>query len=98
MRLDPVTPPAREISAAPSLAFELAIVLGAMFGGLIVYALPDIQAWIAGQAPAVHARALNGCHSPTEHEQLHIIVTHRDGRLVSECMYVGTRGTYTKGR
>jgi hypothetical protein len=36
------------------------------------------------------------CQPPSEHEQLHIVVTLRDGRLHSECMFVGTRGTYAR--
>lgn len=37
------------------------------------------------------------CRMPTEHEQLHVIITTRDGRVgVSSCLYVGSRGTYRR--
>jgi hypothetical protein len=61
---------------------------------LAVWALDDMRAWARTWfGPAKIART---CQPPSEHEQLHIVVTLRDGRLHSECMFVGTRGTYAR--
>ena len=34
------------------------------------------------------------CPIPAEHEQVHVIVTQRDGRLEARCLMVGARGAY----
>lgn len=61
---------------------------------LAVWAMDDLRAWTRTWFGAqVSARA---CQSPSEYEQLHIVVTLHDGRLHSQCMYVGTRGAYTR--
>lgn len=39
-----------------------------------------------------------GCPPPTEHEQLHIVIVQRAGQLVTDCRYVGARGTYQRSR
>lgn len=38
--------------------------------------------------------AAQHCPVPTEHEQMHVIVTQRDGRLEARCLMVGARGAY----
>jgi hypothetical protein len=82
--------------ATPPLAIELAIVLGVGLAAIVIYwAVPKlVDLTHPGVRASVHARALASCRMPTEHEQLHIVVRERDGGLISECMYVGSRGTY----
>lgn len=83
----------RELSP---LGTEFALVVGAVVAGLVIYAgLPRLLSAIDSRA-AVQARALGGCRVPTEHEQLHIVVRQRDGQIAAECMYVGSRGTYSR--
>jgi len=36
------------------------------------------------------------CAPPTEHEQLHVVVTWRGPELVTSCLYVGPRGAYRR--
>lgn len=38
--------------------------------------------------------AAQRCPVPTEHEQVHVIVTQREGRLEARCLMVGARGAY----
>lgn len=38
--------------------------------------------------------AAQHCPVPADHEQVHVIVTQRDGRLEARCLMVGSRGTY----
>jgi hypothetical protein len=62
-----------------------------------LYLLPAAKAWLKAEAEAVQTSALTDCRPPTEYEQLHVVVLNRAGRLVSGgCLYVGTKGTYTK--
>lgn len=60
---------------------------------LLIWFAPQLGARIRAIAP-VQTSALGACPMPTEFEQLHIRVWLLNGHLVSECMYVGTRGTY----
>lgn len=47
----------------------------------------------------VQTSALGGCPlNVVAYEQLHIVITRDGDRLRVECMYIGTRGTYGKGR
>lgn len=85
----------REITAAPPFWVEIFVVLLLVVG--LVWAWPDLRAWLHSRTTPA-AVALNECPPPTEHEHLYIIVKHRDGRLVSECMYFGSRGTYRGAR
>lgn len=71
-------------------------VLGAFIGLVIAY-LPEITTWMRARADAsIGERAYVSCEPPTEHEQLHIIVTRSEGRIAASCMYIGSRGSYTR--
>jgi hypothetical protein len=60
-----------------------------------LYLLPAAKAWLTAQAEAVQTSALTDCRPPAEHEQLHVVVLNRAGRLVGGgCLYVGSKGTY----
>lgn len=73
------------------------IIVAVMCAAALALAWPDIHAWLADQ-PVVTAAppVLVHCRMPTEHEQLHIVATERDGRIVAECLYLGSRGTYRR--
>lgn len=79
------------------------VVLFGFFALVWPYAGPGI-AHTARQelkpAPAVHTYALpdEECRLPSEHEQLHIIVVQRAGRLRLTCMHVAPRGAYRTAR
>lgn len=61
----------------------------------VLYLLPAAKTWIVAKAEAVHTSALVECRPPAEHEQLHLVVLHRDGRLVAGgCLFIGSQGTY----
>jgi hypothetical protein len=66
--------------------------LGAIAVGLAAAQLPRI---IIDAVPAP-APAPASCLPPTEFETLHIVVGQHQGRLVVDCMYVGSTGTYTR--
>jgi hypothetical protein len=57
---------------------------------IAVWAMDDLRAWTRTwfATPAIAGT----CPPPSEHEQLHVVSYWRDGRLLSECMYVGSRG------
>lgn len=77
------------MGAAPSLGYTLILV--ALFGvGLVATAriFP----------PSKPAVAVGGCPPPVDLEVLHVIVSWRDNRLVSECAYFAGRGTAGKVR
>lgn len=68
---------------------EAAVVL--VFVLCLVWFWPGIAARLRVQTSAL------ACPPPAEHEQLHIIVRLRNGRLaVDECLYVGSQGTYRR--
>jgi len=79
-------------------------ILGALAAGavlaLVVYVGLDylagriLEVRVAKPAPV----AIAACPLPAESEQLHIVVTPREGKLVAECMMVGSRGTYRRSR
>lgn len=48
----------RELTGAPRLSLEIAIAMG--FAALMVWALPDITAWVRG-APPVTSAPLEAC-------------------------------------
>lgn len=55
---------------------------------------------IAAAAPQKTAEsiALATCPTPQDSaEQMHIIVTRRNGQFIAECMFVGSTGTYYRG-
>jgi len=93
-------PAQRELSGAPPFHIEVAIVLGVVAAGLFIYwGMPRLlDALGAQQRQTVHARALGECRIPTEYESLYVVINVRANRLVSECMYVGSQGTYTNRR
>ena len=85
--------------AAPSLR---ATVAGAVVvTAALLYGTPYFGAWLAAnlRPEAVHTSALD-CPRPTEFEHLHIVVRlNARGRLeVEDCMYVGAKGAYYRGR
>lgn len=61
-----------------------------ILGCFIVVAFPDVFR----PAPVDVIQ----CTPPTEYEQLHVILVWRDGRLAANCLYVGSRGTYSRDR
>ena len=50
----------RELTGAPRLTFEVLLALG--FAALMVWALPDITAWLRGEPP-VTAAPLEACRA-----------------------------------
>lgn len=96
-----IPPAPHDPSADAPPSVKLVVIAGIAFAAVVLYALPDLAAWIQGRAPAagraaVHARAQAGCRMPAVFEQLHIVVSQRDGQIAAECMYVGSRGTYSR--
>ena len=86
---------ARELTAAPPLWVELAVVL--CFAGLILWAAPDLRLWLASlRAAPVQTSARLSCHFPSEHETLLVYVnTAGDGSIFVSCgPLVGARGAY----
>lgn len=70
------------------------LLISALFGAAILY-LPEITAWARERADqSIAARSFVACDAPTEHEQLHIVILKREGRIAADCMYLGSRGTY----
>ncbi len=54
----------------------------------------DFRAW---RLQALSApRAFVACDPPTEFETLQITVVLREGRLAATCMYLGSRGSYSR--
>lgn len=72
------------IRAPYAIAGALAMAVGAFF-------MPQLLQ----RAPA---KAVASCTPPTEYEVLHVVVTVRDGALLTECMYLGSTGTYSRRR
>lgn len=73
------------------------VILAVLFAAAVV-ALATVAVNRRPSAVQTSARTID-CPKPGEFERLHIIVVVRDGRLsVDECLYVGSRGTYGKGR
>jgi hypothetical protein len=52
--------------------------------------VPGLDLQTSARAP------LPPCATPAEHEQLHIVVAWHAGTLATQCLYVGTRGSYTR--
>lgn len=75
-------------------AVELLVVGLVVAAGVI--AAPLLQEALQSERAGNLRGAATACPPPSELEQLHIVVTVRAGQLHSECMYVGTRGSYTK--
>lgn len=75
-----------------TLAFTGAVV------GLGLLAAPHLAAVVeaSARAPAPRAITQAGCLPPSEFEQLHIIVVARGGRFHVDCLYLGSRGSYTR--
>lgn len=71
-----------------------------IFIGLALWTADDLKAWLGPlvqRALPVHTSALGECHAPVEGEQLLIVVTKRGGKVrVDSCMFVGSRGTYSR--
>jgi hypothetical protein len=87
----------KEISAAPSLRFELTLLICVIAAA--AWLLPSARHWLEARAAAHRAAAVVGdCAKPSEAEQLHIVFYHQGGRLVRECMYVATPGLYGRAR
>lgn len=93
----PIYHPAAEPLPAPVLSAvgraELICSLLALVS--VLWLLPAAKAWILAHAAAIQTSALAECRPPQEHEQLHVVVLNRDGRLVAGgCLFVGSQGTY----
>ncbi len=89
-------PPVRPVLSAAVRA-ELLGALAAVIVGL--YLLPAVKVWILAEADAIQTAALGQCRPPQEHEQLHLVVVNRAGKLVAGgCLFVGSQGTYAKER
>jgi hypothetical protein len=86
--------------ASPAVKFTASIVvLGLTTAIALLYVHQHQARELHARAVAMHreaAAALAACRLPTEHEQMHIVVTHRNGALVAQCMFVGSRGTYRR--
>lgn len=83
----------KPIRSGPPFIVELAVALGFLL--VLALASPRIRAALEEVFPNVfHASALHACLPPTEYESVLIIVSLRDGELVTECMHVGARGAY----
>jgi hypothetical protein len=67
-----------------AIALLWALLIG--FLCMLLWAWPDLRAWMQARGDAVR------CRVPEPHEQLHIVVVPRAGRFVAECMYVMPRG------
>ena len=87
----PPTPPRRPID------WVLYVVLTVIIVVLGWLTAPQL-ARLASTVPLAKAAdaALAACPPPTESEQLHVVVTRRDGTLVAECMFVGPTGAYVR--
>lgn len=73
--------------------FMLAVLAGLVY--LLVPAVLDAAAYEVRRLRTTEVA--HDCRMPTEHEQLHVVITTRDGRVgVSSCLYVGSRGTYRR--
>ncbi len=82
----------RELSGASSLRSELIVV-----AIIAVAAIAYIEYRAAIPVPAPETVIVR-CLRPAELEQLHIVATLRDDNTIeASCMYVGSRGTYTRG-
>jgi hypothetical protein len=87
----------REITAALPLKHNLLLIC--VFAALLLYVWPYARAWLIERAEAeLHNSLLTDCRIPTEHEQLHVVVVSREGRLFGRCMHVGPRGAYDYSR
>lgn len=65
----------------------------------VLYLLPAAKHWLLAEAQAVQTSALGDCRLPQEHEQLHLVVINRGGKLVAGgCLFVGSQGTYPGAR
>lgn len=85
---------ARPILSASGRAELLGAVLALI---AVLYLLPAAKTWIVANAEAVQTSALTQCRPPTEHEQLHVVVLNRAGRLVAGgCLFVGSQSAYLK--
>ena len=82
------------IGAAPSLRFTVALAI--VTAAAMLWGVPRIVEWSRQHLPPLTATAQ--CLPPSEFEQLHIVVRLHEGLLYSECLYVGTAGTYTRKR
>ena len=85
------------LRSGPPFVVELAVALAFLL--ILAFSSPRIRLALEEIFPNVfHASALHACLPPTEYETVHIIVSLRDGELVTECMYIGARGAYRAGR
>lgn len=80
------------------LLFALIIALGGT--DRIALRIPEIVAAIVpAEKPAPRTTVqVAACLPPTELEQMHVATGWRDGVLVAECVYLGSRGTYRRSR
>lgn len=82
-----------------SLARDFVLVL--LIAAAVWFAWPWLREWVAASFPSPAPAQVGafGCAPPTEHEQLHVVITrYPDGTLVPECMYLGPRGAYRRTR
>ncbi len=76
---------------------SLAIILGISWAVLSFVVRPTVPAEVQ-QAEQPAAKQVRLCRAPTEVEQTHVVVYHRDGWLIGECLFVGVEGTYYRNK
>ena len=77
------------------------LLIGVALVSLFIYSREDLDKWVRGVMPAsALSSAHAGCNPPsTEHEQLHVVLGWRDGKIVHiGCQYVGSQSAYVKDR
>lgn len=72
---------------------------GALAAG-VFWAIDDLKEWLQPHVDRVfQTSGIPGamtCTLPTEHEQLVIVLSWQQGKLRHRCMFVGSRGTYSR--
>lgn len=65
---------------------------------IFIFMWPEIRDWLIART-VVPVPVVAACPTPQDSaEQMHIVVVRRDGKLIAECMFVGSTGTYYRGR
>lgn len=77
-----------------TVVISLATTLALIF----VFLWPELRDWLIAQT-VVPVPVVAACPTPQDSaEQMHIVVRRRGGTLTAECMFVGSTGTYYRGR
>lgn len=88
----PTPPPGRLVGTSGPLAKVIAATTV-----LTAIALPlALAAAVFFPRENVQTAIGSPCAAPTEHERLLVVVGWNDGRLAAECVYVGSRGSYSR--